>query len=120
MNGGLLAAIKLSLRVVGLQRTLRFVRRFAERPVHARKAEIDRVLRAVSVAASMYPGRARCLEQSILLYLCLRRAGHAAALQFGVQPRPFRAHCWVTVDGEPVGETDGIRRFVPLPDLLYE
>jgi hypothetical protein len=65
------------------------------------------------MAAAFIPGRALCLEQSLALYVCLRRAGVAVGLRLGVQPYPFAAHAWVEYKGEPVGESwDRVGRFV--------
>lgn len=58
----------------------------------------------VALAAAFYPRRALCLEQSLALCVLLRWQGVAAELRLGVQPRPFQAHAWVEVDGEPVAE----------------
>jgi hypothetical protein len=89
---------------IGLRRTLRLVQRLAAHPRHAVMEEVGEVARRVSLAAAFYPRRALCLEQSLALYLLLRRRGVPAELRLGAQPRPFYAHAWIEVDGNPVAE----------------
>jgi hypothetical protein len=60
--------------------------------------------RVVITAAAFYPRRAMCLEQSLALFILLRRRGVDAQLKFGIQTLPFSAHAWVEVDGMPVNE----------------
>jgi hypothetical protein len=70
------------------------------------------------MAGVFYPGRARCLEQSLALYVLLRRRGVAAALRIGVQPYPFSAHAWVELNGVPLSERpEAIQQFVPIQDF---
>ena len=50
-----------------------------------------------------------CLRKGLVLFHMLQLAGLPARLHFGLYPRSregeaFRGHCWVTVDGEFVGE----------------
>lgn len=72
----------------------------------------------VATAAAFFPGRARCLEQSIVLQYLLRRRGIAAALRLGMEPRRPIAHAWVEVGGNPVNEgRETVRKVVPLPEL---
>ena len=58
----------------------------------------------LATAAAFYPRRALCLEQSLALFVLLRRSGVAAVLRIGVQPLPFYAHAWVEVDGQSLNE----------------
>ena len=75
----------------------------------------SRVAAQVVWAGVFFPGRANCLEQSLTLYLLLRRRGIDAQLQLGVQPYPFVAHAWVEFCGRPINETEErIRHFHPL------
>jgi hypothetical protein len=115
----LLAAVRVSLRVLGLRRTVRLARRAGERSARARSGSADDLARSVATAAAFFPGRAVCLEQSIALYVLLRRRGHPAGLRIGVQPYPFQAHAWVEVDGRPVAENEEtIRRLVAFPEAF--
>ena len=72
----LLMATDLSLRFAGFARSVAMARKLA----HPRRAGAtpdltNEVCRRLSLAAVFYPGRARCLEQSLALYVLLRRRG---------------------------------------------
>jgi hypothetical protein len=103
----LLLAIRAALRVLGFGRTHRFVLRHARGGPAAAigcLAAVNATAERVAMAAAFVPGRALCLEQSLALYLLLRRRGIQAALRLGVQAYPFAAHAWVEHSGEPVHE----------------
>lgn len=100
-----LALVDTHARVRGLRATLRLARRVEARPAGVVDATlVAETARRVSTAAAFYPRRARCLEQSLAMYVLLRRRGVAAELRLGANARPFYAHAWVEVDGEPVAE----------------
>lgn len=115
----MLGLSNLTLRFLGFAKAVRWARRVAgtaERPGSA--AIVPEVCRRVALAAVFFPGRARCLEQSLALYLLLRRRGVPAELRLGVQPYPFHAHAWVELNGAPLNELPEIvSEFVPLPDF---
>lgn len=74
---------------------------------------------AIARAGAFFPGRAICLEQSLALYILLRRANVDASLRVGVETMPFAAHAWVEVDGQPVNEPSGlIDQLSAFPALL--
>jgi len=55
--------------------------------------------------------RRACLRRGLTVYHFLRLAGVDAALNIGAwrpsrDPRRLHAHCWVTVDGKAIAETD--------------
>ena len=104
----LLTAADAATRVLGLRRTLALVSRVGLRPRAVDGDIVVATARSVAVAAAFYPRRALCLEQSIALFILLRRRGIAAELKLGVQPRPFYAHAWVEVDGAAVNEPDDL------------
>ena len=107
-------------RVIGLRRTLAFLRRVtpATATAPARDELIDATAQRVSLAAAFYPRRALCLEQSLTLFVLLRRRGVAAELRLGVQPRPFYAHAWVEAGGRPVSESENLPlTFASFPSL---
>jgi hypothetical protein len=115
-----LAATDLSLRFLGFARSVNIVRRLAKRTRNdAENGElVQAVCQRVAMAGVFYPGRARCLEQSLALYVLLRRRGVAAALRIGVQPYPFSAHAWVELNGVPLSERpEAIQQFVPIQDF---
>ncbi len=108
------------LRLRGLQRGLGLARRLGEtEPAGTWSAEqTDAVGRRVAFAAAFYPRRALCLEQSLALYVMLRKAGAPAVLRIGVRPVPFAAHAWVEIEGQAVNEPqDFITQLVPFPGL---
>ena len=47
-----------------------------------------------------------CMRRSLALYYALRRLGHEVEIHFGVRKdrTGLRAHSWVTLAGEPLGE----------------
>jgi transglutaminase-like putative cysteine protease len=112
----------LALRVAGLHRSLALAQRLGRRVrrvVEPTPEFLANVVRKVDTAAAFFPGRALCLEQSLTLYICLRRAGVAAELRIGVQPYPFTAHAWVEHRGELVGTSyDQVSPFVPFERLM--
>jgi hypothetical protein len=117
----LILGVKLSLKVFGFARTQRWIRRRAEsmpvRPVSG--SEVAPVEHSVAMAAAVYPGRALCLEQSLVLYYLLRCGGAHAHFRIGVQPHPFLAHAWVEFAGRPINDVpEHVRWFAPLPDPL--
>lgn len=108
------------LRLRGLQRGLALARRLGDaEPAGTWSAEqTEAVGRRVAFAAAFYPRRALCLEQSLALYVMLRKAGAPAVLRIGVRPVPFAAHAWVEIDGQAVNEPqDFITQLVPFPGL---
>lgn len=107
-------------RVIGLRRTLAFLRRVtpATTAWSGQDELIDATAHRVSLAAAFYPRRALCLEQSLTLFVLLRRRGVAAELRLGVQPRPFYAHAWVEAGGRPVSESENLPlTFAAFPSL---
>lgn len=103
-----------ALRVLGVRRTLALVHRFARNPDDVLVLDAEEIARRVAVAASVYPRRALCLEQSVALYVLLRGRGVRADLRFGVRPYPFLAHAWVEVAGVPLNERpESIEQLVP-------
>lgn len=115
-----LGVTRFAVRRVGFARTLRAIRSLSttRRARRITQQEANRVAEEIARAAAFYPGRARCLEQSLVLYFCLRRRGVAAELRIGVQPYGFRAHSWVEYEGVPVNENgEVVRAVVPFPTL---
>lgn len=116
-----LAAVHILLKVIGLERTLRRIDRKRARQPSARLSEssLRDAARTVRVAATIYPLRTACLEQSLCLLWVLRRSGVDAALRLGVAPFPFRAHAWVEYFGTPVNEdSESLAAYRILPDVL--
>ena len=69
-----------------------------------RTTEVERLSRAVAVAAKRVPWRAVCFQQGLALQWMLRRRGIDAKLHYGVGNAPssdLRAHVWVSA-GESI------------------
>ena len=117
-----LSYVWVALRLIGLQRTLKGLRRF-ERSDHIRnsvttEAILATVLRNSAIAGAWYPGRARCLERSVTLAFLLRRQGIDAKLRIGVRQYRPGAHAWVEFQGRPINESaEEIRKVTLLPDI---
>jgi hypothetical protein len=115
-----IALVRRWLAWSGFARTLRRVRDRSERvriTTDSSLANIAMADRVVALAAALYPGRALCLERSLVLYDRLRREGAAVELRIGVQATPFAAHAWVTYGGEPVNDSaEHVSHFVVMPE----
>ena len=111
----------ITLRLAGLRGSLRWVRSHTRRRATAATVSPDSIRSAahrVARAAAFYPGRVECLEQSLALYLLLRRRGVAVELRMGVRPAPFTAHAWIEYRGQPINETeDFIQQLTPFPNI---
>ena len=115
-----IALIDLALRRFGFARSVALARRLGrQRSEQTNSRELaQEACRRLAMAALFYPGRARCLEQSLALYILLRRRGVPAELKLGVQPFPFNAHAWVELNGAPLNERlETVRQFVPFQDF---
>jgi hypothetical protein len=114
-----LVIVTLGLRLGGLRSTTTITRWLIARREGGAPAErtcIPLVVHHVDLAAAFFPGRARCLERSLALHVCLGWCGVQTTVRLGVQPYPFTAHAWVELDGEPVGDSkDCVALFRPLP-----
>jgi hypothetical protein len=115
-----LLVVKLALVVAGARRIVRVISwRAGVPPLHhaASPSDIERLARRITTAAAFFPGRARCLEQSLVLWAMLRRSGIDARLRLGVRPHPFEAHAWVELDGQAILEDpEKVARVIPLPE----
>lgn len=115
-------AVKLVLRSRGFGWTMRWLRqRVGAIPVDTMvDVEVVKAAeRAVAMAGALYPGRAMCLEQSVVLYYLLRRQRIAVKYCQGVQPHPFAAHAWIEYRGEPINDVaEHVKWFVRLPEEL--
>ncbi|HEX6041226.1 lasso peptide biosynthesis B2 protein [Longimicrobium sp.] len=116
-----LLVTRLHLKAFGFGRSVARARRMGGRgPAFTAAADgvAERTAHRVAVAGAFFPGRAVCLEQSLALYVLLRRRGVRAELRLGVVPSPFHAHAWVEVDGVPVNEdAETVARFLPMPAM---
>lgn len=89
----------------------RRLRRFLEvTGAGTRPATVDQALAARSavVAVSSRCAGQGCLQRSVATVLLCQLRGVRPDWCTGVRTRPFVAHAWVEVDGEPVGEGDDV------------
>jgi hypothetical protein len=109
-----------ALRVLGYQRTMRIARRVAgERSLPLGRPIVERTLQNILVATAFYPGRSKCLEQSVAGLILLRRRGVPVEMRLGVQPYPFSAHAWLELDGVPVTESpEVVANYALLPEAV--
>lgn len=77
---------------------------------------VDRICRAVDLAAIWYPRRVLCLHRSAAATCLLRRCGVAARMVIGVQQIPLRAHAWVEVNGRVVNDKPYMREMYTILD----
>lgn len=121
-SGVTIFAIKMSLKVRGYGRTIQWIQREVRGVPATASADVEAVKaaeHAVAMAGALYPGRALCLEQSLVLYYLLRRQGVAVRYCQGVQPYPFAAHAWVEYRGEPINDVaEHVKWFTRLPEEL--
>lgn len=118
--GFLIAAVKLMLKVRGFDATTSYIRRCVAPVPTAGSADdsfVSKTEYAVAMAAALYPGRALCLERSLVLYYLLRRRGIPVTYCQGVQPCPFLAHAWVEFRGQPINDVlEHVLLFARLPE----
>ena len=115
-----LLAVRARLKARGFGPSVAWARRrgAAAAGVGLAPEEVERAAYHVAVAAAFFPGRAVCLEQSLALYVLLRRRGVPAELRLGVQVYPFYAHAWVELHGEPLNEDrETVEKFRALPEV---
>lgn len=119
----LLATIRCSLRVFGLSRTVEAARSIVRRlpAPTTRQTALDAHELAGRVAriGSLFPGRARCLEQSLALWFILGYRRVQAELVVGIRVSPFSSHAWTSVRGHPVNEHPSVVREMT-PVRLFE
>jgi hypothetical protein len=78
--------------------------------------DIEQVCRAVDVAAIWYPKRVLCLQRSAANVCLLRAHGFPAQLVLGAQKLPFKAHAWVEVQGQVVGDRSYVQEIYAVLD----
>jgi hypothetical protein len=119
--GVLLGCIKVSLLLLGFNRTVRLVESLTNREhwlATADRRMLVATAATVATAGAFYPGRARCLEQSLALHAALRFTGMPSRLRIGVEPYRFQAHAWVEHDRQPIWESrERLKAFVAFPEV---
>ncbi|MGQ0777106.1 MAG: lasso peptide biosynthesis B2 protein [Pseudonocardiales bacterium] len=70
--------------------------------------------RCPRAAASFFPARIACLEESVAAMLALGLAGYRASWCHGVAADPLRLHAWIEAGGKRVGEPASTELFTPI------
>lgn len=104
-----IALMDATARLFGFARVMRLAHSLAGsgRGLNADTRLVEDTATKVITAGAFYPRRAMCLEQSLALFVLLRRRGVPADLKVGVQTLPFSAHAWVEVGGDAINEKQG-------------
>lgn len=108
----LLLMIGVGLRILPLPRVQTLLRRLS--PPHPREIPVaigaDRLAWLVGAAARRHLWSVSCLEKSLALHTLLLGRDSRPELKIGVRREGsgLRAHAWVEVDGQPVGDTRDI------------
>jgi len=99
--------VRWALKVAGYERTRQRIERRIARVAAIGDGDprmVAAIEYAVAMGAALFPGRAQCLERSLVLYDYLRCRGIAAQMRLGIQRYPFMAHAWVEYRGEPIND----------------
>jgi len=115
-------ALKTSLKIRGYAWTLAWIRRHVANVPVVRDVDAALITAsewAVAMAAAFYPGRAQCLERSLVLYYLLRRQGIAVRYCHGAQPYPLVSHAWIEYQGHVINDVpERVNQFSRFPDQL--
>lgn len=113
----LLLAVKIALRVVGFGHTALWIRQRVRTIPAVANVDSDQlraIEHSVAMAGALFPGRALCLEQSLVLYYLLRGRGARVLFRLGVLPHPFAAHAWIEHRGIPLNDVpEHVNAFMP-------
>lgn len=80
------------------------VRNFARSRKPRKVQTWQEICDAVDITCVLYFKQVQCLQRSAVMVRLLRDNGIPAELIIGVQQWPFRAHAWVEVAGQIVGD----------------
>jgi hypothetical protein len=104
----LFAAIDLYLKFAGFSALLSRVERYPTNS-KCRHSDIVTNIAALDHAQVYYPKKEMCLQRSTALTLLLRRHGHFAQMVIGTQTYPPKAHAWVEIDDQVIGDSPKIK-----------
>ena len=105
-----LPAVELSLAVLGLRRTLRWIEAVPPGRRRLGRTTVEQGGRLVRGAYRRHPLGGQCLSQAAVQYLLHRRDGVPAKFVVGVRHKDDRdldAHAWVESAGGPAADGDG-------------
>ena len=116
----LLAGVRASLGFGLYRRTSRLLGWLHRRPVDRLVREgipPARVARLLAAASHAVPSGRHCLSRAMALETLLRRRGHPARIEFGVDRTAsggLEAHAWVVCGQEILIGGPGVTRFTPM------
>jgi len=100
----LFAAIDIYLKLAGFNSLLTRVQRYPTK-LSSSRSDVVANIAALDQAQIYYPKKQMCLQRSAALTMLLRAKGHAAQMVIGAQPYPAKAHAWVEVDNQVIGDS---------------
>jgi len=100
----LFVAIDIYLKLAGFNSFLTRIRAYPTQLCEPRSA-INVCIAALAHAQVYYPKKEMCLQRSAALTLLLRDQGYSAQMVVGVQPYPAKAHAWVELDDQVIGDS---------------
>ena len=78
----------------------------------ANREEIDKIRNAVCVVSKKCRNQDGCLKRSLAVVIAARIKKKSVSWCTGYAKNPFRAHAWVEVDNQPVGELEEVNEYV--------
>ena len=119
-HAGLLAALAL-LRLLPVRYALAAARAVTRLPGSpATTGQAEAVFAAVRRAASWWPGRVACLEESLAAHFAAALTGHQVRWVVGARFTPQGAHAWIEAGGAVIGQEEGDRIWPYTPALTVE
>jgi hypothetical protein len=104
----LFVAIDIYLKLAGFNSLLTRIKTYPTKFSQTR-SDINVYIAALDHAQVYYPKKEMCLQRSAALTLLLRDKGHSAQMVVGTQPYPTKAHAWVELDNQVIGESVKIK-----------
>ncbi len=115
MSATLLTLSFIGTRVLGLERTVRAfaaVCRWGRRLSGGRQQRpAGEIAERVSRGLNLTPLPVECLDQALVTWYCLNRAGYPAILLIGMKLSPVSGHAWVSCGDEYFVKTPGLEDF---------
>lgn len=75
--------------------------------------KMQEIINQTKLAALYCPLKAKCLERSVVAYLIARSKKISCTLCIGAQRYDFLSHCWIELDGNPIGERSSLKSMLP-------
>lgn len=104
----LFAAIDVYLKLAGFNSLLTRIKTYPTELSEPR-SDINVCIAALDHAQVYYPKKEMCLQRSAALTLLLRDKGYSAQMVVGAQPYPAKAHAWVELNDQVIGDSVRIK-----------